>query len=128
LVIGCELVEEVPEQDSSVTLYRPTGPAELELVKASGFKRWPPRLPEQPIFYPVTNEAYAIQIARDWNVRDSGAGFVTRFQVRKSFMDRYPIHKVGGDMHTEWWIPAGDLAELNENLVGHIEVIHEFGA
>lgn len=86
--------------DEVVTLFRPTGPIELELVRASGFTSWPPRLPDQPIFYPVTNEEYAIQIARDWNVKASGAGFVTRFQVRKSFLDRYAVHKVGGNAHT----------------------------
>jgi hypothetical protein len=51
----------------TIVLYRPTGPKELELVRQSGWRRWPARLPDQPIFYPVTNEAYAIQIARDWN-------------------------------------------------------------
>ncbi|MBB3061139.1 hypothetical protein [Microbulbifer rhizosphaerae] len=80
----------------TVTLYRPTGPKELELVRQSGFKRWPPRLPGQPIFYPVTNEAYAKQIATQWNIKDSGIGYVTRFEVRKPFMDRYQIQQVGG--------------------------------
>ena len=50
-----------------VTLFRPVGPAELELIKASGWKAFPPRLPDQPIFYPVTNHAYATQIARDYS-------------------------------------------------------------
>ena len=110
----------------TVTLYRPTGPQELELVRNSGYKRWPPRLPEQPIFYPVTNEQYAIEIARDWNVKASGSGYVTRFHVKKAFMDKYEIQKVGGALHTEWWIPAEKLEELNDNIVGDIEVIHEF--
>ncbi|TXH67393.1 MAG: hypothetical protein E6Q83_17685 [Thiothrix sp.] len=110
----------------TITLYRPTGPKELELVRASGFKCWPPRLPEQPIFYPVTNEQYAIQIASQWNVKFSGVGYVTRFQVRSTFMSRYEIQKVGGAEHTEWWIPAEDLAELNENIVGNIEIIGEY--
>lgn len=110
----------------TVTLYRPTGPQELELVRQSGFTRWPPRLPEQPIFYPVTNEAYAKQIATEWNVKDSGVGYVTRFAVRKSFMDRYDIQKVGGEIHTEWWIHAEDLEELNDNIVGTIEVVGEY--
>ena len=114
------------EQPETVTLYRPTGPQELELVRASGFKRWPPRLPEQPIFYPVTNEEYAVQIARCWNVKDSGVGYVTRFKVRKIFMDRHPVEKVGGREHTEWWIPAQQLDELNDNIVGLIEVIGEY--
>ena len=112
--------------NETITLYRPTGPAELALVKASGSTQWPPRLPGQPIFYPVTNEQYAVQIARDWNVKESGHGYVTRFQVRKEFMDRYPVHQAGGSLHTEWWIPAEDLADLNANIVGLIEVIHEF--
>lgn len=109
-----------------VTLYRPTGSVELELVKQSGYTAWPPRLPEQPIFYPVTNEEYAKQIAIQWNIKDSGVGYVTRFQVKKTFMERYPIQKVGGAIHTEWWIPAEDLNELNQNIVGLIEVIGEY--
>lgn len=110
----------------TVTLYRPTGPRELELVASSGFRRWPPRLPDQPIFYPVTNEQYAIEIARDWNVPASGSGFVTRFHVRKDFMDRYSTHVVGATRHTEWWIPAEDLEAMNDAIEGLIEVIHAF--
>jgi len=112
--------------EETTTLYRPTGPKELELVRQSGNRRWPPRLPDQPIFYPVTNEAYAIQIARDWNVKASGAGYVTRFLVKQSFMQRYQVQKVGGAIHTEWWVPAEDLEELNDNIVGEIEVIRTF--
>lgn len=112
--------------DQVVTLFRPTGPHELKLVADSGFKRWPPRLPEQPIFYPVTNEAYARQIATQWNTKDSGVGYVTKFLVRKSFMDRYDVQTVGGRNHTEWWIPADELEELNDNIVGKIEVIGEY--
>jgi hypothetical protein len=58
----------------TVTLWRPTGPQEQALVEASGWLRWPPRRPEQPIFYPVLNEEYARMIARDWNVKHCGAG------------------------------------------------------
>jgi len=111
---------------STQILYRPTGPEELELIKQNGYKKWPPRLPEQPIFYPVTNEQYAIEIARDWNVPASGVGYVTRFHVRKAFMDNYAVQKVGGALHTEWWIPAEELEDMNANIVGEIEVIHEF--
>ena len=113
---------------STVVLFRPTGPKELALVAASGYRAWPPRLPEQPIFYPVTNEQYAVEIARDWNVKSDGVGFVTRFEVKAEFMARYPIQRVGGAHHTEWWVPAEDLEELNRNIVGKIEVIQEFRA
>ena len=74
----------------------------------------------------MTNEEYAKQIAINWNVKDSKVGFVTRFEVKKEFMDRYEIHQVGGKNHTEWWIPAEDLEELNGNIVGQIEVIGEY--
>jgi len=111
----------------TVTLYRPVGPEELELIKAAGWREFPPRLPEQPIFYPVTNQAYATQIARDWNVKASGAGFVTRFAVKASYLGRFAVQTVGGAIHTEYWIPAEELTEFNANIVGLIEVIEEFG-
>src|SRR4051812_31744483 len=109
----------------TVTLWRPTGPEELALVEASERRRWPPRLPEQPIFYPVLNEEYATMIARDWNVKQSGAGYVTRFQVRQAFLDRYEVHQVGGKTILEYWIPAEDLDAFNENIVGTIDVVAE---
>ena len=110
----------------AVTLWRPTGPEELALVEASGWRAWPPRLAEQPIFYPVLNEEYATMIARDWNVRQSGRGYVTRFRVRRSFLDRYDVHQVGGRTILEYWIPAEDLAELNANILGPIELVAEY--
>lgn len=111
--------------DETVTLWRPTGPAELALVRASGWRRWPPRLPEQPIFYPVLDEDYAVRIARDRNVPHSGVGYVTRFAVRREFLDGYEVHQVGGSTILEYWIPADDLDDLNANIVGQIEVVHE---
>jgi hypothetical protein len=110
----------------TVVLYRPVGPVELQLIEQSRWSAFPPRLPTQPIFYPVLNEGYARQIARDWNVKESGAGFVTRFRVLKSFLDRYDVHRVGMAIHEEYWIPAEDLGAFNQSLVGPIEVIAEF--
>ena len=114
------------DSTATVELWRPTGPEEIELVRASGSKRWPPRLPDQPIFYPVLNEDYATRIARDWNVKVSGVGYVTRFSVRKSFLDRYEVQRVGGETILEYWIPAEDLDELNDNIVGTIEEVARF--
>lgn len=108
------------------TLYRPVGPKELELIAASGFRRFPPRLPDQPIFYPVLNEEYAIEIARDWNVKHSGAGFVTRFRLRVAFLSKYPPQIVGARRHEELWVPAEELEVFNDNIEGLIEVIAEF--
>jgi len=114
--------------DDAVTLYRPVEPKELELIRQSGFRSFPARLPEQPIFYPVLTEAYAVNIARDWNVPASGAGYVTRFSVRRSFLARYAVQDAGGSQHREYWIPTEELARFNENIVGLIEVTAEFRA
>lgn len=112
---------------ASTTLFRPVGPKELELIRDSGWREFPPRLPEQPIFYPVLNQQYAAQIARDWNVKESGSGFVTRFDVDSSFLERYPRQVVGGAVHEELWVPAEELSEFNANIVGLIEVVESFG-
>ncbi len=114
--------------NKTATLYRPVGTKELALVEQSGFTKFPPRLPEQPIFYPVTNEEYAAQIARDWNAKynEDKIGYVTKFEVRKEFLDKYETKVVGGATHEEYWIPAEDLQEFNRNIVGKIEVIAEF--
>ncbi|MFD7640717.1 hypothetical protein ACFV4P_08685 [Kitasatospora sp. NPDC059795] len=111
---------------TTTTLWRPTGPEELALVAASGRRAWPPRLPEQPIFYPVLNEDYAIRIARDWNVPASGAGYVTRFEVDTEFLKRYPVQQAGGRTILELWVPAEELTEFNQHIVGGIQVVHEF--
>ena len=111
------------------TLYRPVGQREFELVRESGFRRFPSRLPHQPIFYPVLNEQYATEIARNWNRKDetSGfAGYVLRFRVRTEFLTGYEIHRVGSSEHQEYWIPAEDLQNFNDNIVGVIEIVSEF--
>jgi hypothetical protein len=107
-------------------LYRSVGPKELALIAASGYREFPPRLPEQPIFYPVLSEEYARQITRDWNVKDSGVGYVTKFAVCRQFLARYEQQQVGAAVHRELWIPAEELVELNRNIVGLIEVIAEY--
>lgn len=114
--------------NETVILYRPVGTKELLLIEQSDFTAFPPRLPEQPIFYPVLNEEYATQIARDWNAKynKDKIGYVTKFKVRKKFIDRYEVKIVGGATHEEYWIPAEELEEFNRNIVGLIEVISEF--
>lgn len=111
---------------TTITLYRPVGPAELALIEQAGWKAFPPRLPEQPIFYPVVQKEYAIRIARDWNVKESGAGYVLRFDVDAEFLRQFPVQEAGGRDHTEYWIPSERLDELNRHIVGRIELVEEF--
>lgn len=115
--------------DDTTILYRPVGQKELDLIRESKFREFPPRLPLQPIFYPVLEREYAVQIARDWNTRDAASdhvGYVTCFRVRTEFLNRYDVKIAGGSRHAEYWIPAEDLAEFNRNIVGRIEVLEEF--
>ena len=112
--------------DDAITLWRPVGPEELRLIRQLGMRAFPPRLPEQPIFYPVLSEDYAIKIAREWNVRASGSGYVTRFRVRRNFLTKYQPHEAGGKKYLEYWIPAEQLSALNEALIGQIEVVATF--
>ncbi|KJC42783.1 ADP-ribosylation/crystallin J1 [Bradyrhizobium sp. LTSP885] len=116
----------MPPHTDTITLWRPVGPKELELIEQSGMRTFPPRFPDQPIFYPVLTEEYAAKIARDWNVPASGAGFVTRFQVKRSFIEHYDIQEAGGRSHLEYWIPAEDLPAFNDAIVGLIEVVRSF--
>lgn len=108
------------------TLYRPVGPNELKLIEASGWKAFPPRLPQQPIFYPVLNQTYAEQIARDWNVPASGSGYVTRFEVDAEYVSKFETQNVGGTLHDELWVPAEELDTFNSHIVGLIEVVKTF--
>jgi hypothetical protein len=106
-------------------LYRPVGLRELALIAASGWRAFPPRLPQQPIFYPVLTLAYTEQIARDWNTRDAAsgfAGFVTRFEVDDAYLAQFPVQVAGNRTHQELWIPADELPAFNEQIIGQIVV------
>jgi hypothetical protein len=112
--------------EQTTTLWRPVGPQELELIAQSEMRAFPPRLPDQPIFYPVLSEEYAIKIARDWNVPASGSGFVTRFEVKSSYLADFEVQEAGGRAHLEYWIPAEEMDAFNAAIVGKIEVTREF--
>ena len=107
-------------------LYRPVGQAELDLITKSDYLKYPPRLPEQPIFYPVLNEKYAYEIAEKWNKKsaDSGyAGYVTTFEIDDEYISQYDIQTVGASYHQEFWIPAEELENFNQHIIGQIRVI-----
>lgn len=108
----------------TVTLYRPVGLEELRLIAQSGYAAFPPRLPDQPIFYPVLNFEYAEQIAKRWNAKlnSIACGFVTKFEVREDYARRFEVQTVGGRIHQELWVPAEDLEEFNRSIVGPITV------
>jgi len=111
------------------TLYRPVGQKELDLISASGWTEFPPRLDWQPIFYPVLSQAYATRIARDWNTKDQengNVGYVLRFDVDDAFLDGYEVREAGGRDHLEYWIPAEDLDAFNGSIRGAITVIAEY--
>lgn len=88
-------------------------------------REFPPRLPHQPIFYPVANMEYATQIARDWNTQDESsgfAGFVTQFALMPPYLQDFEPHTVGSSSHVEYWIPAEQLPQFNASIEGPISV------
>ena len=111
-------------------LYRPVGKKEYELIEQNDFKSFPPRLPEQPIFYPVLTEQYAIEIASKWNTKDNlfseNVGYVLKFNVSDEYISKFDVQAAGASRHKEYWIPADELEEFNSNIIGTIEVIHKF--
>ena len=110
-------------------LYRPVGQKEYELIEQSGFKKFPPRLPEQPIFYPVLNEKYAVEIASKWNTKDefSGyVGYVLRFEISDEYISGFEVQTAGASYCQEYWIPSDELDEFNMNIVGKIEIVRKF--
>ncbi len=110
-------------------LYRPVGLYELAAIVRAGYRAFPPRLPEQPIFYPVLNQEYATEIAEKWNPddRNSGfSGFVTRFDLPTGYVATFDVHTVGADHHREIWIPAEKLPVLNEQIAGAIAILTGF--
>jgi hypothetical protein len=113
------------------TLYRPVGQPELDLIEASGWRRFPERLDWQPIFYPVLSESYATRIAREWNTKDEAngsVGYVTRFDVEARYVRRFEPHSAGGQDLVELWVPAAELDWFNDHIVGKITVIAEHRA
>ncbi len=112
-----------------MVLYRPVGSKELDLIRESGYRKYPPRLPEQPIFYPVVNEKYAAEIASQWNVKynDDHKGYVTRFEVDDAYVQQFEIHTVGSGYHQELWVMAEELETFNRHIIGKIQVISEYG-
>ena len=112
--------------ENTTFLFRPVNQIELDLIEKSGWTKFPPRLPEQPIFYPVMNEEYATQISKEWNVPAYGIGYVTKFAVKTDYLTKFKVENVGGQIHNELWIMAEELEEFNLNIVGQIEVTKEF--
>lgn len=71
----------------------------------------------------MLHESFAHRIASQWNVQQSGIGYVLRFKVRKEYVDPMPVYIIGGPEHREYRIPAEEIEELNRNIVGSIEVL-----
>jgi hypothetical protein len=114
---------------STSKLYRPVGQKELDLIAASGYTAFPPRLPDQPIFYPVLTHEYAVQIARDWNTKDERSGYVgyvLEFDVDSNYLAKFEIKRAGSAAHLEYWIPAEELEEFNRHIQGTISVLQRF--
>ncbi|WP_437876790.1 hypothetical protein [Sorangium sp. So ce513] len=110
-------------------LYRPVGLEELVLIHKTGLRTFPPRLPEQPIFYPVLNQDYATQIAHNWNTKSGSlAGYVTEFDLDDAYAKSLPVRQVGANQHRELWIPAEKLEEFNGYIHDQVRIVAAYFA
>ena len=110
-------------------LWRPVGRKELDKIEASGMRAFPPRLPEQPIFYPVLSFDYAEKIARDWNsVRQNHdfVGYVVAFEIDNSYVSQFPVQIAGGSECKELWVPGDELETFNQHIISAIEIVAEY--
>jgi len=115
--------------DQTTVLYRPTGQKELDLIKKSGFRAFPPHLEGQTIFNFLLNEEYATFIARECNANNAFSGYtgyVLRLSVRTDFLVQFEIQKEASAIALEYGIPADRIMQFNENIVGMIELITRY--
>lgn len=113
---------------TTTILYRPVGPKELEFIKNSGWMKFPVKLSKQPIFYPVTKETRAIQLAKEWNTKGSASGYVTKFAVLSTYLEKFDVQQAEGSIQDELCVSADELEVLNAHIVGNIEVTQSFHA
>ena len=109
-----------------IKLYRPVNDKELALIEESGWTKFPQRLPEQPIFYPVLNIEYAMQISKEWNVPAYGCGFVLEFDISDDYVNQFDIKNVGGEVHNEIWVPSEEMDTFNDNIIGKIRLVKSY--
>jgi hypothetical protein len=111
--------------ETVITLWRPVGPTELELIAATGMGHFPSvaratDLLSCPHGSLCHEHRAGLKRATRWRIRHPV------LQVRAAFLARYEIKEAGGRDHREYWIPAEDLPACDEAIVGEIEVTAEF--
>ncbi|MET0791633.1 MAG: hypothetical protein ABW061_08950 [Polyangiaceae bacterium] len=105
-------------------LYRPRWPGRTSADLRSGPEGFSAASPGSADFYPVLNQPYAGKIPKDWNMKSgSKAGFVTHFEIDDAYATRFERRIVGSQAHEELWVPAEELAEFNEHIVGAIRIV-----
>lgn len=111
----------------TVTLYRAIGPGQMQAILDRDCARFPARLPQQKFFFPLLTEAFANYIAQEWNVPNSGVGYIVRFRVDAEYLQTKRIYRVGGPEHREYRIERDEFPRFNAAIRGPIEVVGVFG-
>lgn len=107
-------------------LWRPVGQNELAKIRATGMRAFPPRLPDQPLFYAVFGFDEAEEIARNRNSTRADhkfVGFVVCFELNDAYAVRFQPQQAGGKDLKELWVPASELTAFNDNIEGGIEIV-----
>jgi hypothetical protein len=112
--------------NTQTILYKPLSPTQLAAVIRANWLSFSPDTPGQKIFYPKLHLDYAEKIARQWDAIEYSVGFVVRFIVPSTFINRYDLQSVGYDEHSEYKVPIDELELFNHQIMGKIELVSAF--
>jgi hypothetical protein len=106
-------------------LFRSVGEKEFRIIQQRGFKSFPARLPGQPVFHPVLNKQYAMELAAKHNAADisSYRNYVLEFEVDDDYISWFDVETKGAEYRQEYDIPAEQLDEFNSHINGLISVV-----
>lgn len=109
-------------------LYRPLNAEEYTQVEALEFQGFPPRTEEQPLFTALLSEEGASQIARHMRIEKEKESivYVVSFLVDDAYIRQFPVQHAGERNRRALWIPADEVAILNQHLIGNIRVLASY--
>lgn len=112
---------------STITLYRPATPRQRDSIARNGWRHFDELSLYQGCFYPMLHPDYARLVARRWNAREYGAGFVLAFRADRQWLSQFQPQTLATETQLEYCIPARCLADFNHHLHGRIRVVESFG-
>jgi hypothetical protein len=110
-----------------VTLYRPATAQQLQAIARADWLAFGAESLISGYFYPMLHSSYARLLAREWNARQYGEGFVLQCRVHADGLSSFQPQTVATARHLEYCIPANKLHAFNAALCERIQVVQHYG-